>query len=140
MGVNSARHVREAAAILDVPELFAGTRVVRIRVMSTRADDLGLTRDLDDERRRLRLIAFAAGRLPSDLAGGGVESDDELSVEAVATDDQEILKEGGGAPGAVLRFVLEGLLPPDLTLAGDAGRAIEAEVNEDVIAGYDGRG
>ena len=61
-------------------------------MMSTRADDLSLTGDINNERSCVSLIALATWRLPAHLAGGGVKGDDELRVEAIAADDEQILK------------------------------------------------
>ena len=60
--------------------------------MSTQADYLSLTGDINDERSCVSLITLATWRLPADLAGGGVKADDKMGVEAIAADDEQILK------------------------------------------------
>jgi hypothetical protein len=103
-------------------------------VVGAGADELGLAVGGDDEGGGIGLVAFAAGRLPADAAGGGVEGDDELGIEAVATDDEEVFKEGGGAAGAVLGFVAEDLLPEDFAFGVQAGGAEEAVVDVEAVA------
>ena len=140
VGVDGAGDIGETVAVFDVPEFLAGLGIVSVGVMGAGADDLGLAGNIDDEGRGVGLVALAARRLPADFTGGGIEGDDELGVEAVATEDEEILEERGGAAGAMLGLIFKGLLPEDFTFGVEAGGAIEAEVDVDFAAVDDGGG
>lgn len=107
-------------------------------MMTTRADDLSLTGDINDEGSCVGLIALATWSLPADLAGGGVQGDDELSVEAIAADDEQILKKRWRPAGAMLRLVPERLLLKYVALSRHAGGAIKAKVDEKFVCLDDG--
>lgn len=107
-------------------------------MMTTRADDLSITGDINDEGSCVSLIAPATWCLPADLAGGGVKGDDELRVEAIAADDEQILKKRWRPAGAMLRLVPERLLPKYVALNRHAGGAIKAKMDENFVSLDDG--
>ena len=99
-----------------------------------------ITGDTNDDRSCVSLIALATWRLPADLAGGGVKGTDELRVEAIAADDEQILKKRWRPAGAMLRLVPEGLLPRYVALNRHAGGAVKTKVDEDFAPLNDGLG
>ena len=130
------RHVREAIAVADAPDLLAGQRLVGRRPIRADRHELIAIADGDDERRRIRLIGRPAPRgLPSRLAGGRVQGDDvRVAAVAVAIDDQQIAIERRRSAVAMLRLVPQVRRPQNVAGRAQRRRAVGAEVHVDAIA------
>src|SRR4029079_15504183 len=72
--------------------------------------------------------------LPENLAGGLIERDDELHVDAVALHDQQVIPYHRRAARPVLMVVLEFLsLPDNLPVGRQTGSSMPAEVNVNAV-------